>query len=406
MKILFFSENFPPETNAAATRVYERALYWVRAGHDVTVITSAPNFPLGIVFTGYENHWYFNEKMYGINVVRVKTYISPNQGVFRRGVDFLSFGIMSSIFGLFQVRPDVVAATSPQFLTAVSGWFVAFIRRIPFVFELGDLWPTSIVAVGVIKKGFLINLFERIELFLYRNSTRVASLTYAFKKNLVDRGVDSNKIDVVRNGVDVSRYQPMKQCIKLASKYNIKNNFVVGYIGTHGMAHGLSNVLKVAEKLKYDKNIIFLFVGAGADRENLIKLSSDRNLPNTLFLPMQPKEEMRSIWSLCDIALVHLKNNPAFSEVIPSKIFEAMSMGLPILLNMPGGEARDIIEKECVGIWVPPENPEALSKSIKILIEDKKLHKTISQNCIAAAPKYSRSHQAQKMIDVFDKAIL
>jgi len=151
---------------------------------------------------------------------------------------------------------------------------------------------------------------------------------------------------------------------------------------------------------------ILLFVGAGADRENLIKLSSDRNLPNTLFLPMQPKEEMRSIWSLCDIALVHLKNNPAFSEVIPSKIFEAMSMGLPILLNMPDGEARDIIEKEFAGIWVPPENPEALLKSIKILIEDKKLYKTISQNCIAAAPKYSRSHQAQKMIDVFDKAIL
>jgi colanic acid biosynthesis glycosyl transferase WcaI len=406
VKILFFSENFPPETNAAATRVYERALYWVKAGHNVTVITSAPNFPLGVVFTGYKNHWYFNEKIYGINVVRVKTYISPNQGIFRRGLDFLSFGIMSSLFGLFQVRPDVVAATSPQFFAAIAGWFVAFIRRIPFVFELGDLWPTSIVAVGAIKRGFLINLFERIELFLYRNSTRVAALTYAFKENLVDRGINANKIDVVRNGVDVSRYRPMEQCVRLANKYNIKNNFVVGYVGTHGMAHGLSNVLKVAEKLKHEKNIVFLFVGAGADRENLVKLSSDHNLPNTLFLPMQPKQEMRSIWSLCDIALVHLKNNPAFSEVIPSKIFEAMSMGLPILLNMPDGEARNIIEKEYAGIWVPPENPEALSKSIKMLIEDKKLHKKMSQNCVAAAPKYSRSRQAQKMLDVFNKAML
>jgi glycosyltransferase involved in cell wall biosynthesis len=198
----------------------------------------------------------------------------------------------------------------------------------------------------------------------------------------------------------------MEQCVRLANKYNIKNNFVVGYVGTHGMAHGLSNVLKVAEKLKHEKNIVFLFVGAGADRENLVKLSSDHNLPNTLFLPMQPKQEMRSIWSLCDIALVHLKNNPAFSEVIPSKIFEAMSMGLPILLNMPDGEARNIIEKEYAGIWVPPENPEALSKSIKMLIEDKKLHKKMSQNCVAAAPKYSRSRQAQKMLDVFNKAML
>ena len=406
MKILFFSENFPPETNAAATRVYERALHWVKAGHDVTIITSAPNFPLGIVFAGYKNHWYFNENVDGINVVRVKTYISQNHGIFRRGLDFLSFGIMSSFFGLLQARPDVIAATSPQFFAAVAGWFVAFIRRLPFVFELGDLWPTSIVAVGAIKKNCLINLFEQVELFLYRHSTRVAPLTFAFKKNLVDRGIDATKIDVVRNGVDVSRYQPMEQCAKLAIKYNIKNSFVVGYIGTHGMAHGLSNVLKVAKKLKYEKNIIFLFVGAGADRENLVKLSSDHNLPNTLFLPMQPKQEMRSIWSLCDIALVHLKNNPTFSEVIPSKIFEAMSMGVPILLNMPDGEARNIIEKESAGIWVPPENPEALSKSIKMLIEDKKIHKKMSQNCLAAAPKYSRSRQAQKMIDVFDKAIL
>ena len=145
MKILFFSENFPPETNAAATRVYERALHWVKAGHDVTIITSAPNFPLGIVFAGYKNHWYFNENVDGINVVRVKTYISQNHGIFRRGIDFLSFGIMSSFFGLLQARPDVIAATSPQFFAAVAGWFVAFIRRLPFVFDLKHLLgvPTS-----------------------------------------------------------------------------------------------------------------------------------------------------------------------------------------------------------------------------------------------------------------------
>tara|TARA_A100001011_G_C14321005_1_gene850617 strand:+ start:8010 stop:9230 length:1221 start_codon:yes stop_codon:yes gene_type:complete len=406
VKILFFSENFPPETNAAATRVFERAVHWIKAGHDVTVITSAPNFPLGVVFKGYKNHWYFSEKISGINVIRVKTYISQNQGIFRRGFDFLSFGIMSSFFGLFQVRPDVVAATSPQFFAAVAGWFVAFIRRLPFVFELGDLWPTSIVAVGAIKKGLLINFFEKFELFLYQNSTRVVTLTYAFKKNLVNRGIDTNKIDVVRNGVDISRYQPMERCAKLADKHNIKNSFVIGYVGTHGMAHGLSNVLVVAEKLKHRKNICFLFVGAGADRESLIKLSSSLNLPNTIFLPMQPKEEMPSIWSLCDVALVHLKDNPAFSEVIPSKIFEAMSMGLPILLNLPNGEARDIIESEHTGIWVPPEDPEALVKSIKILIDDKNLRDQISRNCVAAAPKYSRSQQARKMIEVFEKAIL
>ncbi|MBT3917511.1 MAG: glycosyltransferase family 4 protein [Rhodospirillaceae bacterium] len=405
MKILFLSENFPPETNAAATRVFERALYWVKAGHQVTVITSAPNFPEGALFEGYQNRWQQSEDMSGIKVVRVKTYISANRGVFRRSLDFVSFGITGFIAGLFQPRPDIIAATSPQFFAAVAGWAIAAYRRLPFIFELGDLWPTSIAAVGAMKKGFLLAMVEKLELFLYRRSARVAALTHAFKKNLIGRGIAEDKIDVVLNGVDLPRYQPQPRDPAMAEEWQLGDKFVVGYVGTHGMAHGLSNVLAAAEQLKEHDNIRFLLAGAGAERDMLMETARNKALNNVVFLPMQPKHKMPAVWSLCNVALVHLKDSPAFAEVIPSKMFEAMAMGLPILLSVPDGEALEILDSHEAGLWVPPEDPAALAEAVQNLAQDTDLLKRLSANSLAAAPKHSRSVQADKMITVFEKAL-
>jgi len=405
MKILFLTENFPPETNAAATRVFERALYWVRAGHHVTVITCVPNFPQGALFEDYQNRWHQTEDMAGIKVVRVKTYISANRGVVRRSLDFLSFGFMGFIAGLFQPRPDIVAATSPQFFAAVAGWAIAACRRLPFIFELGDLWPTSIAAVGAIKKGLLLSMVEKFELFLYRRSARIAALTHAFKKNLISRGIDPNKIDVVLNGVDLPRYAPQARDQALAKEWQLQDKFVIGYVGTHGMAHGLSNVLDAAEKLKDNDHIHFLLAGAGAERDMLLESAKKRKLSNIVFMPMQPKEKMPAVWSLCDVALVHLKDNPAFAEVIPSKIFEAMAMGLPILLAVPDGEARGIMEDHAAGLWVPPGNPDALASAAEKISTNKDLYRQLAASSLAAAPKHSRTVQADEMIAVFEKAV-
>ncbi len=404
MKILFLTENFPPETNAAATRVYERALYWIKAGHQVNVITCAPNFPQGALFDGYQNRWHQTEDMSGIKVIRVKTYISANRGVVRRSLDFLSFGLMGFIAGLFQPRPDIIAATSPQFFAAVAGWAISACRRLPFIFELGDLWPTSIAAVGAMKKGARLGLIEQLELFLYRRSTRVAALTYAFKKNLIARGIEEGKIDVVRNGVDLPRYAPRERDPTLAAKWHLQDKFVIGYVGTHGMAHGLSNVLDAAEKLKDHDNIRFFLAGAGAERDMLIEAAKQKSLSNIVFLPMQPKENMPAIWSLCDIALVHLKDSPAFAEVIPSKMFEAMAMGLPILLSVPDGEARAILEEHHAGIWIAPGDPIALANAVENLSADKPQRDQLAANSLRAAPQHSRAVQADEMITVFEKA--
>ena len=405
MRILFLTENFPPETNAAATRVFERAVYWVKAGHEVTVITCAPNFPHGRLFEGYRNAWHQTEEMSGIHVVRVKTYIAANQGVILRSFDFLSFLFTGLCAALTQPKPDVIAATSPQFFAAVAGWAASGVRRRPFVFELGDLWPTSISAVGAMKKGILLTLMERFELFLYRRSAAVAALTHAFKDNLVSRGIPADKIQVVLNGVDLPRYSPRARNGELATDWGIDEKFVVGYLGTHGMAHGLINVLDAAESLKSNPDILFLFVGAGAERAMLVGEAEQRGLTNIKFMSSQPKEAMPNIWSLCNIALVHLKDSPAFADVLPSKIFEAMAMGLPVLLVSPAGEASELLEAHGAGPWVPAGQPDKLAEMVGALAGDAELMAGYAAASLQAAPQHSREKQAREMMAVLESVV-
>jgi colanic acid biosynthesis glycosyl transferase WcaI len=404
MKILFLSENFPPESNAAATRVYERACYWADWGHEVTVITSAPNFPEGKLFASFENKWKQAETMSGIRVVRVKTYIAANRGVAHRTFDFMSFMVTGFLAGLSEPRPDVIAATSPQFFTAVAGWAVAAIRGIPFVFELGDLWPASITAVGAMKKSLALSMVEKLELFLYRRSAAIAALTQSFKENLVSRSIDKNKIAVVINGVDLARYAPQVRNADLAKKWNLEEKFVIGYVGTHGMAHALGNVLDAAEALKENDNIRFLLAGAGAERDALIAGARKRKLENVVFMPRQPKENMPAVWSLCDVALVHLKNSAVFAGVIPSKIFEAEAMGLPLLLCAPEGEASRIVQEDEAGVHVAAEDPVALADAASFLAKDKKARETYAAAALKAAPTHSRETQAREMLDVLQMA--
>lgn len=404
MRILFLTENFPPETNAAATRVHERACYWVKSGHDVTIITQAPNFPQGRLMAGYRNRWRQVEERDGMRVVRVKTYIAANDGFLGRTVDFVSFMITAVIVSLFERRPDVVVATSPQFFAAVAGWMVGALRRAPFVFELGDLWPASIVAVGAMRQSRLLRMIETLELFLYRRAAVVVALTASFKDDLVSRGIAADKIAIVINGVDLPRYAPRPRDEDLARAWNLQDRFVIGYVGTHGMAHGLHNVIAAAEITRDRHDLAFLLAGPGAERDALIADAKARGLNNVIFLPPQPKEAMPAVWSLCDVALVHLKDSPVFADVIPSKIFEAMAMGLPILMSLPKGEATAIIEGEGVGLCVAPEDPQALANAAVKLLDDRELRNTLAEAAQDAAPGHSREFQASAMMAALEAA--
>ena len=403
MKLLFFVENFPPEHNAQASRVYERACYWVSWGHAVTVVTGAPNFPEGKVYSGYKNRWYQVEYISGIRVIRVKTLISANKGRWMRIADFLSFMITAYVAALFEQTPDIVVASSPQFFAAVGAWGLSRTRRIPFFFEIADLWPASIVAVGAMRPGLLLRWMEKLELYLYKESAAVIALTCAFKEDLVRRGVDSAKVFVVRNGVDLLRYAPQPRDQVLAAQLGIEpRHFVIGYVGTHGMAHALEKVLDAAESVQ-ETCLRFLFVGGGAARDSLVAEAGRRGLGNVIFVPAQAKDKMPAYWSLCDAALVHLKDTPLFETVIPSKIFEAMGMGLPILLASPKGEASDIVESRQVGLWVPPEDTGRFVHAAMLLEENRELRQRLGSNSLASAPMFSRERQAREMMAVLER---
>ena len=399
MHILFLTDNFPPEGNAPATRTFEHAREWVKLGHKVTVITCAPNFPEGKVFDGYRNEWLSKQKIEGINVWRVKTYIAANQGFLRRTVDFISFMFSSLFFGLFTRKVDVVIGTSPQFFTVISAWALARLKRVPFVFELRDIWPASIKAVGIMKNSLILNMLERLELFLYHQANLIISVTNSFKSDLVNRGVPAEKIKVVFNGVDSSKYKPLpKKDKSFSEEFKLQDKFVAGYIGTHGKAHALESIIKTAELLKTESDIRIVFAGGGAERERLKNLVEISGLSNVVMIPRQPKENMQKIWSLCDLSLVTLKDTPLFSTVIPSKIFESMSMMIPIIISVPEGESTEIIRKENLGVIVPPENPKKLAEALLMIKNDNDMYNIYAKNGFLASKKFSRRKLSIEML--------
>lgn len=406
MHILFLTDNFPPEGNAPATRTYEHAIRWVKAGHKVTVITCAPNFPEGKIFDGYKNSFYKKEDMDGIEVVRVKTYITANEGFVKRILDYISFMVASFVAGFFQKKPDIIVATSPQFFCACAGWLLSAVRRKPFIFELRDIWPASITAVGAMKDSFAIKSLEKLELFLYHRADSIVSVTHAFKKELIERGIDGNKIEVVLNGVDLSKYQPaIHKDPDLVKRYNLEGKFVAGYVGTHGMAHGLEHIVSVAESLKDNDNIRIIFAGGGAARKIIVDLVSQKKLKNIVLIDRQPKEMMPKLWSLCDVSLVPLVNNELFRTVIPSKIFECMGMGIPTIMSVPEGEATAIIKDTASGLVVESENVEEIKNAILKLYNNTELYNELRLSSINSATLFSRDLLASRMLSVFSKLL-
>lgn len=402
MEILFLADNYPPETNAAALRVHERAVYWQRWGHQVTVITSVPNFPEGVVHPGFQNRWRQEEVMDGIRVVRVKTFIAPNKGVTLRIADFMSYMASSFWNGLFLKKPDIVVATSPQFFCAVSGGWLARVKRVPFVFELSDLWPASIRAVGAMKNRRILKRVEKMELRLYRRADRIIALTNAFREDLVSRGIDGSKIDIVRNGSDSEFLSPGAPNLDLARTLELEGKFVVAYIGTQGLAHALHSVLDAAKRLENTTEIAFLLVGAGACSRELKVRASELGLKNVRFVDRRPRAEIPDFWRLADVSLVHLKNDPVFATVLPSKIFESMAMGLPMIYAGPTGEASTLIGGRKAGLIVPPEDPAALATAILELRRDPIRYDQLAAASLSASPHHTRETQAAEFLKVLE----
>jgi glycosyltransferase involved in cell wall biosynthesis len=399
MHILFLTDNFPPEVNAPATRTYEHCIEWVNKGHTVTVITCAPNFPQGKVYKGYKNSLYSHEYINKIKVIRVWSYMAPNSGFIKRIFDFLSFSLMSFFVGIFQ-KHDIIVATSPQFFTSWSGWAISKIKRKPWIFEVRDLFPESIKTVNLIRQGFAINLLERIELALYKDCDKVVVVTNAFKNNLIKRGIKENKIEVITNGSNIRLFHPRDPNKNLLSKLELNNKFIIGYIGTHGMAHKIDFILNSIKQIT-DSSLHFLFIGDGSEKQKLVKQAKKLDLINVTFLDSVPKDQVPEYLSIIDISLVPLKKSDNFKTVIPSKIFESAAMMKPILLGVEG-QAQEIIEEHNAGLCFEPENHEDLILKLE-KIQQKSVYHDLQRGCNILAQTYDREILAEKMLSILEK---
>jgi glycosyltransferase involved in cell wall biosynthesis len=403
--ILFLSDNFPPEVNAPASRTFEHCRLWAQAGHRVTVITCAPNFPKGTLFPGYKNSLWQTEMMDGVRVVRVWSYITTATGMRARFMDYNSYVVMAGIASLFVGRVDVLVGTSPQFFTAIGAWIIGMVKRSPWIFELRDIWPESIKAVGEMKNSpRALRWLENIELFLYRRADRIVSVTHSFRRVLGTRGIDTNKIDVVTNGIDVSRFAPRPKDQALLRETGLEGHFVAGYIGTHGMAHALETLLEAAKQLKNlpgGQDIKILFLGDGTRKEALKQQALEMELDNVVFIDSVAKDEVVRYWSVLDVSIIHLRKSELFTTVIPSKLFECMGMGIPVLHGV-AGESADIVVREGIGQLFEPESVEQLVQGLLKLRADPVLLDSMSQSGPKAALRYDRKNLGMEMLDVLE----
>lgn len=400
MRILFLTHYFPPEVNAPASRTYENAKRWVQAGHEVTVITCAPNHPNGIIYPGFRNRLWQWENKDGIRVLRVMTYLGPNKGSVRRIMNYVSYLVSAMLLSPLTGKADVVISTSPQFLCGLAGAFVSLLKGAPWILEIRDLWPESIAAVEAISNRSVIGVLEKIERWMYLHADRIVSVTDSFVRHFVAKGAAPERVAVVKNGADLSTLIPAEKENGFRREHGLKGKFIASYVGTHGMAHALDTVLQAADLLRDNVNVVFLLVGDGAERERLLQKKEAMGLTNVLLLPQMPKDAMPALLAASDVCLVHLRRTELFKSVIPSKIFEAMAMERPIILGVEG-ESKGIVEAGNCGLCIEPENASEMADAVLRLIADSSLAETQGKNGRSyVVEAFDRDKLAAKYLDV------
>jgi len=396
---------------APAARAGELALHWVQAGHEVTVLTGFPNHPTGVVPPEYRRQFRrlsMREDISGVKLVRTWLLPLPNRRAHERMLNYGSFCISSAVTGLFVSDPDVVIATSPQLLVGLSGWWLARWKRVPFVFEVRDLWPESLAAVGMGDGNSLLHRsLAWIAEFLYENSDHVVVVTRAFEEYLTEHWqVPPEKISVVENGVETDLFSPNSSNGDLRRKLSAEGKFLVCYIGTMGMAHGLDTLVEAADKLQTAApTVVLLLVGEGAEKERIVGLARSRGLKNMVFVDQQPRDKIPAYICASDACLVLLKNTEIFKTVIPTKMLEFMSCARPVILGV-GGEARKIVNEAHSGIVIEPENSADLAKAVSRLAANASLCDLLGRNGRQYVLKhFSRQEKAAAYVRVLEELL-
>ena len=406
MRILFFTHYFPPEVNAPATRTYENCKRWVEQGHDVTVITCTPNCPDGIAFPGYKNKRIQKEEVDGITVYRVWTYLAANQGTIKRIANYVSYMFSATLSGLFH-KPDLIIATSPQFFCGWAGLLVSKFKGTPFLLEIRDLWPDSISAVGAIKQNWIIKGLEKLEEWMYRGADKIVTVGEGYQRELLQKGVPSDKISIVHNGIDPTDFYPRASDLDLKKSLGLQGKFVCSFVGTIGMACGLQVIIESAKQLQKmgHHDVHFLLVGDGASRAQLESEVQQKKLTNVTFLGRRKRQEIPGLLAISDACLIHLKDHALFRTVLPSKLFEAAAMARPLIMGV-AGEASKIVENADAGICIEPENAQQLTQAILTLKSNPKQAQKWGSNGSSYVRKhFNREILAQNYLQLIQRTV-
>jgi glycosyltransferase involved in cell wall biosynthesis len=410
VKILYVSQYFPPENCAPAARVSELAQHWANNGDRVTVLTAFPNHPTGIIDPKYRKRFWrlhCRERVCDVDVVRTWLWPLPNAHIWKRVISYVSFFLSACVAGLFLDRPEVVIATSPQLLVGLSGWFLARFFGVPLVLEIRDLWPESMCAVGAQNSsGRLYRGVGTVAKFLYKRCDQIVVVTPAFREQLIQHwGIPASKIDVVENGVETELFSPSGPT-DIRRPFALEGKFIVSYIGTIGMAHGLDTVLEAAELIRSEcPGAHVLLIGEGAERAKVQEEAARRGLNNLSVLPAQPRETVPAFIRASDVCLTLLKKADAFQTVIPTKMLEFMSCARAVILGVEG-QAAEILRQANAGICVAPENAEGLASAITALYRDATLRGRFGANGRAYILQHlTRAKTAAKYLVVLEAVL-
>lgn len=379
---------------------------WKESGYDVTVLTCFPNHPDGKIKKGYENRSFLIENLEGIKVCRVFTFATPNSGFLKKIISHLVFMVNAVRQGSWAAkRAQILLVSSPTFFSVISAYVLSRIYKKPYIFEVRDLWPAIFKDLGVLKNRYILYALESLEIFLYKKSSKIVTVTKSFEKDIAERGINPKKIKTIYNGVDLSQFSPMEKDMSFLNKLGLEQKFIVLYIGAHGISQGLETLINVAYNIRENKIIHFLFVGDGAQKNELKRQASMLKLQNITFVKSQPKHMVKTYYSIADLVCVPLRNIKLFDSFIPSKIFEIMAMEKPIIASIRG-EAAKILSDSRASLVCDPEDEKKILDNILLLYNDhNRLEELGKQGRIYVAKNFDRSILSRRYEKIFNSII-
>ena len=401
MHILLLHQLFIRPDDPGGTRHVEFCQSLVRSGHRVTILAGTRSY-----LTGEKVARARREVLTpGLEVIRCGTIGGGHRSFSWRVVGFLWFTATSLAAGLTIGRVDVVWGTSPPLLQVASAWALARVKRVPWVFEVRDLWPAFAVAAGVLRNRLLIALSEWLERFLYRRADHLIVNSPGFTAYLLERGVPPEKVTLIPNGVNPEMFDPAEEGAAFRQAHGLQGNFVALYAGAHGLSNDLSVVLEAAAKLRDEAGVVFVFVGDGKEKPHLMRQAEQLGLTNAVFLPPVGKEHMAEILAGADCGIAILKPLPLYATTYPNKVFDYMAAGRPVVLAIDG-VIRAVIEGEKAGIAVPPGDAAALAAAVRRLAADRAEAREMGRRGRRAVEqRFDRRQQSQWLEAIFRRVV-